>query len=228
VVTLTCSALFVDVLFYSALAPLLPGIERRLSLSAAQAGVLVGVYVLGTMTAMLPSLLLATHAGVKATLVLGLLLLAAASAGFGVAQSYEALLVTPFVLGAAGSAIWIGTLAWLMNTAPSGRRGEILGFAYGASAAGNVGGPLLGGIANAVGRAYTFAAAGLLALLMTLATLLIAAPRNDSSGRTSVGVALIRGIRARRCGGLLRVWASLPARWSRLGTRCLIGRSGSC
>jgi len=68
-------------------------------------------------------------------------------------------------------------MVWLLETAPSGRRGELLGFAFGVSEAGAIAGPVVGGLAAAAGRGLTFAAIALACLaLAALATRLPAPP----------------------------------------------------
>ena len=75
-----------DVTFYSAIAPLLPDYVSELGLSKAEAGILSAAYAAGTLIASLPAGLLATRAGPRRTVLVGLALLGVSSLVFGFAQ----------------------------------------------------------------------------------------------------------------------------------------------
>ena len=83
----------VDVMFYSAITPLLPSYVDDLDLTKSEAGVLSGSYAAGTMAASLPAGWLAARWGVRPTLLTGLALLAVSSVAFGFGESFELLTV---------------------------------------------------------------------------------------------------------------------------------------
>src|SRR5919109_2705069 len=118
---------FVDVVFYSAIIPLLPGYVRDLGLSKAQAGILSASYAAGTLIASLPAGLLAARIGPRRALVGGLMMLGFASLGFGFAHHVVLLDGARFVQGAGGAMCWSGALAWLVLTADESERGSVIG-----------------------------------------------------------------------------------------------------
>jgi MFS family permease len=160
---------FFDVVFFSAIAPLLPHYVSSLGLSKAQAGVLSACYAAGTLLFALPSGLLTARIGSRRTVIAGLLTLGAASVVFGFAREYVLLDVARLAQGASGALIWTGALTWLITNAPSGRRGGVIGTALGAAVAGALVGPALGALAGEVGTgpvfSGVFAIAALLAML---------------------------------------------------------------
>src|SRR5215212_1699799 len=137
---LTGAVVFLDTLFFSAIAPLLPRYADDFGLSKAAAGVLAGAYPAGTLVAAIPAVLVAMRIGVKGALLLGLGLLAVSSVAFGLGESIVVLDVSRFVQGAAGALCWSGSLAWLIGSAPVDRRGALIGTSLGMA----VGGSLLG------------------------------------------------------------------------------------
>jgi len=95
-------------------------------------------------------------------------MLAATSVAFGLVGTYGELLVTRFLQGTAGALCWASGIAWLVDVAPRRRRGEMIGIFSGASAAGAVLGPVVGGAAALIGRAEAFAGVAGLALLLAI------------------------------------------------------------
>jgi MFS family permease len=163
VLVLVSAIVLLDVLFYSAIAPLLPWYADTLHLTKSQAGLLSGSYALGTLLASLPAGWIAAHRGTRPTLLLGLGLLAASSIAFGFGTSYPVLVAARLVQGVAGAAAWAAALAWLVEVAPRERRGQLIGTTLGMGIAGAMGGPLLGALAEALGPALVFPAVAVVA-----------------------------------------------------------------
>src|SRR5436189_3324737 len=107
-------------MFFSALTPLLPHYVDDLHLGKAGAGVLQAMYPAGALVAGIPSGMAAARLGVKPTVLIGLLLLAATTVAFGLADSVWALDTARFVQGASSAFSWTGSLAWLVAAAPAG------------------------------------------------------------------------------------------------------------
>ena len=149
---------FFDVVFFSAIAPLLPDYVAELGLSKAQAGVLSASYAAGTLLFALPAGLFAARAGPRRTVIGGLLLLGVASVAFGFAHAFLLLDAARFTQGVAGALIWSGALTWLVTTAPPERRGSVIGTALGTAVAGALFGPALGALAAEVGTEKVFSA----------------------------------------------------------------------
>jgi MFS family permease len=155
---LASTVIFFDVVFYAAIAPLLPGYVADFDLSKAQAGVLAGAYAAGTLLASLPAGLVATRVGPRRTVIGGLLLLGVSSLFFGIGQDIALLDMARFAQGVAGALIWAGAMTWLITTAPPERRGSVIGTALGTAVAGALVGPALGALAAEVGTGSVFGA----------------------------------------------------------------------
>src|SRR3954454_6231064 len=153
---LTGAVVFLDTLFFSAIAPLLPRYADEFGLSKGAAGVLAGAYPAGTLVAAIPAVLVAMRIGVKGALLLGLGLLAVSSVAFGLGESVVVLDVSRFVQGAGGALCWSGSLAWLVASAPPNRRGELIGASLGLAVGGSLLGPALGTAAVEVGDGLVF------------------------------------------------------------------------
>lgn len=147
---------FFDVVFFSAIAPLLPDYVAELGLSKAQAGVLSAAYAAGTLVFALPAGLVAARVGPRKTVISGLLLLGVASVVFGFAHDFLLLDAARFTQGGAGALIWSGALTWLISAYPAERRGSIIGTALGTAVVGALVGPALGALAATVGTELVF------------------------------------------------------------------------
>jgi MFS family permease len=149
---------FFDVVFFSAIAPLLPDYVSDLGLSKAQAGVLSASYAAGTLAFSLPAGLVAASFGPRRTVIVGLLLLGVASVAFGFANEFLLLDAARFAQGGAGALIWSGALTWLISASPPERRGSVIGTALGTAVAGALLGPAIGALAATVGTEPVFSA----------------------------------------------------------------------
>jgi MFS family permease len=163
---LASAMVFFDVVFFSAIAPLLPDYVAELGLSKAQAGVLSASYAAGTLIFSLPAGLLAAHTGPRRTVIGGLLLLGVASVAFGFAHQFLLLDAARFTQGAAGALIWSGALTWLVTTAPPEHRGSVIGTALGTAVAGALFGPALGALAAEVGTELVFSSVLIVAVVL--------------------------------------------------------------
>jgi MFS family permease len=168
-----CAVGFLDTVFYAALTPLLPRLVDAFALSKPQAGLLTGAYALGAGVGALPAGLLALGRGVRAVVVAGLATVAASTALFGLADRLWLLDLARFAQGLGDAFAWTGALAWLIFVAPRERRGELIGMAIAAAIVGSLLGPVLGSSAALLGRAATFSAVALLALVLLAWALVI-------------------------------------------------------
>lgn len=158
--------IFFDVVFYAAIAPLLPDYVDDFGLSKAEAGILAAAYAAGTLLASLPAGLVATWAGPRRTVIGGLLLLGISSLVFGLAQEIVLLDGARFSQGVAGALIWSGALTWLITTAPPERRGSVIGTALGTAVAGALIGPVIGAVAAEIGTGVVFGAVLAISVLL--------------------------------------------------------------
>ncbi len=161
--------IFLDVVFFSAIAPLLPEYADELGLSDAQAGILSASYAAGTLLASLPAGYVASHFGPRKTVIAGLTLLGTASLVFGFADDILLLDGARFCQGAAGALVWSGALTWLIATAPEENRGSVIGTALGTAVAGALLGPALGALAGSIGTEIVFGSVLIIAFALAFA-----------------------------------------------------------
>jgi MFS family permease len=166
ILLLAGSVVFVDMLFFSALTPLLPHYAHTLGLGKTGAGVLTAAYPAGVLIGAIPSGAVAARVGVKPTVVIGLSTVAVCIVTFGLANRAWELYAARFVQGLASSFSWTGALAWLIAAAPADRRGTLIGTAFAAAVGGTLFGPVLGGIASLEGTGWTFAVIGVASLAL--------------------------------------------------------------
>jgi MFS family permease len=159
----------VDTMFFAALTPLLPHYVDELGLGKAGAGVLQAMYPAGALVAGIPSGMAAARFGVKPTVLIGLSILAVTTAAFGLADSTWSLDLARFLQGVSSAFSWTGALSWLVAAAPPGRRGRLIGSAFGAAIAGALFGPVVGAVASFTGTAPAFGGVALLAVALVAA-----------------------------------------------------------
>jgi MFS family permease len=198
-VLVVSAVVFVDTTFYAVIAPLLPTLAHELQLSKLSAGVMTASYPVGTLVGSLPGGVLAARVGPKQTVAAGLVLLAGSTIAFAFLHDAVALDSARFIEGLGGACSWAGGLAWIVaGTAPA-RRGAMIGRTLAAAIAGSLFGPVIGTLANAVGRRAAFSGVVIVALL------LIAETRRHPSHHVRSGQ------------GLSELWAALAGRGIRTG-----------
>src|ERR1700760_2479120 len=126
---LASAMVFLDLTFFTAIAPLLPEYVEDLHMSTAQAGILSAAYAAGPLAAALPGGYVASRFGPRRTVIWGLCGLGFVSLLFGFLKSAYPLDAARFIQGAAGALIWSGALTWLINTYPEEKRGSVIGAA---------------------------------------------------------------------------------------------------
>ena len=167
---------FVDTMFYAAVAPLLPALTRELHLSKASAGVLTAGYAAGMLVGSIPGGMLAARTGPRTTIYVGLFLMVVSSLAFGFIDDIAGLDAARFVQGFGGACTWSGSLAWLIGEVDVGRRGSAIGGALAAGIAGALFGPVIGTLAHAIGRAPVFSAVAVVAAALAVAVALLPSP----------------------------------------------------
>lgn len=163
---LASAMVFLDLTFFTAIAPLLPEYVDDLHMSTAQAGILSAAYAAGTLVAALPGGYVASRFGPRRTVIWGLCGLGFASLLFGVLDSTWPLVAARFIQGIAGALIWSGALTWIINSYPEDQRGQVIGTALGTAVAGSLLGPALGALAGTVGTEPVFAAVFVVSLTL--------------------------------------------------------------
>jgi len=189
---LASAMVFLDIVFFSAIAPLLPEYADDLGLTDAQAGMLSAAYAAGTLIASLPGGYVASRLGPRTTVIFGLGLLGVSSLVFGFAGQIGLLEAARFTQGIAGALIWIGAISWLVSVAPVERRGSVIGTALGTAVAGALLGPALGALAGSVGTEVVFGSVLFVSLfLAALAARLPDAEAPASQSLAEVGSTLL-------------------------------------
>jgi MFS family permease len=155
---------FFDTLFFAALTPLLPHYASTFGFGKTGAGILAAAFPAGAFVGALPSGMVAARVGPKPTVIVGLTVVAACTVLFGIAEQAWQLDVARFLQGFASAFSWTGGMAWLVSASPPGRRGTLIGTAFGTAVAGALFGPVLGGIAYVAGIGWTFTVVGVLSL----------------------------------------------------------------
>lgn len=187
--------IFVEVAFFEAITPLLADYRNRLDLTEGDAGILVGSYAVGSVLASLPAGFAASRIGPRRVIVGGLVVFGSSGAAFGLADPFGLLVVTRFLQGAAGAALWAGALTWMINSVPQERRGAVIGIALGTAVAGALFGPVIGALASEIGTEIVFS--GVFALSAVLLAVTLTIPDVTVRGASSLaGVA--RAIRSSR------------------------------
>lgn len=203
---LVCAVVLVDTMLYAALAPLLPRYVDELGLSKGSAGLLVAAYATGVLVGALPGGIAATRWGAKRAVLAGLVIVAAASIGFGLADGAWTLGLSRLLQGIGSALSWAGAFAWLVAGTPRHRRGEMLGSALGAAIFGALLGPAVGAAADVVGAAIAFGGVAVACAFLLVWALRTPGFPGEPVHMTTIGPAL----RERRLSGGLYLM-TLPA-----------------
>ena len=161
---------FVEAGLYSSITPLLPHYVRALPLSQGALGPLAGAYAAGLIAGAACAIGVGRRIGVRATLCLGLWILAGSSLAFGFASRIVLLDAMRFIAGIGAGFIWAAGIAWIVAVTPVERRGASIGAALGAGVAGTLLGPAIGVLAVGIGIDTTFAGVAAIVALLALAT----------------------------------------------------------
>jgi MFS family permease len=160
---------FLDVMFFTAITPLLPGYADDLGLSKAAAGVLSGAFAAGTLIASLPAGLMAARVGPRPTLLAGLALLGVSCVAFGFGEDIVVLDAARFAQGVSSALAWSGALTWVILASPESRRGAVIGGILGVAIAGELFGPAIGALADSVGTEVVFSCVAVVTVALGLA-----------------------------------------------------------
>lgn len=176
---LASTVVFLDVMFFTAITPLLPAYTDDLGLSKGAAGILSGSFAAGTLIASLPAGLMAARVGPRPTLLAGLALLGASCVAFGFADDIVVLDAARFGQGVSSALAWSGALTWVILAAPKSRRGSVIGGILGVAVAGELFGPAIGALADSAGTEVVFSCVALVAIALGVAAMRMPDPGRD-------------------------------------------------
>jgi MFS family permease len=216
IVAIAVAAVTIDSALLGLIAPLLPEIEQRTGAGDAALGLALAAYAVPIALLSLPLGRAADTVGRRTLLVAGLLFVAVGSVLVAISGSIGVLIAARAVQGVGSAASWISALVLVSDTALPGRRGEALGVALGATGAGSIAGPALGGVtADVLSFEAPFLIFCGLALALLVAALAVL-PREERRTASAMP-ALAAVVRATRSG--LGAWAAAIV----LGSSCLLG-----
>ncbi|WP_292365185.1 MULTISPECIES: MFS transporter [unclassified Methanoculleus] len=146
VLVLVVLVIFMDMMIYGLLIPVFPQYAPRLGVDEPVIGVVFGIYAAMLLLFSIPMGLLSDRVGRRPLIVVGMLLLALATALFGFSTTVTHLVVARTVQGVSAAATWSAGLALLADTCDPSRLGEKMGVALSAVGLGTVLGPVVGGL----------------------------------------------------------------------------------
>ena len=136
--------------------------------------------------------------GRRGLLIAGLALAAAGSVVIAASESIWPLMLGRVIQGVGSAASWIAALALVSDLARPGRRGEAIGVALGATSAGSIAGPALGGVtADLLSFAAPFLIVGGISVAIAVAATFLLPPERRTASRTpawaTIGARLDQG-----------------------------------
>jgi len=174
ILVLVVLVIFMDMLIYGLLIPVFPQYAPRLGVDEQVLGAVFGVYAAMLLFFSIPMGLLSDRVGRRPLIVVGMLLLALATALFGFSTTFTHLVVARTFQGVSAAATWSAGLALLADTCDPARLGEKMGVALSAVGLGTVLGPVVGGLLfEYAGYMATFLVPAVLAASVGLAVLAV-------------------------------------------------------
>lgn len=156
-------AIFLDMLIYGLVVPILPRFAEQLGANQTEIGLLFASYAVVLFIATPIFGALSDRIGRRGPMLWGLLGLAAATLLFAFADNFPMLVAARSLQGLAAAITWTSGLAIIADVYPSADRGRAMGMALSGQAAGVLLGPVIGGWLYQLGdyRLPFFVAAGL-------------------------------------------------------------------
>ncbi len=195
VIVIAVAAVTIDTALLGLIAPLLPEIGRRTGASEGALGASLAAYALPIVLLSLPLGRLADSVGRRGLLIAGLVLAAAGSGVIATSESIWPLMLGRVIQGVGSAASWIAALALVSDLARPGRRGEAIGVALGATSAGSIAGPALGGVtADLLSFAAPFLIVGGISLAIAVVATFVLPPERRTAPRTPAWATIRRSV----------------------------------
>lgn len=189
-------AIFVDILIYGMIIPILPHYTAALSIPTSGTGILFGSYAATLLLATPLCGILADRVGRRRTMVWGLSGLVSATLLLATAQSFVLLITARLLQGAAAAATWTAGLTLVADIFPIETRGRAMGTVMTGAALGMLVGPIFGGLLYEWGGYdLPFLIAACLALIDGLARVALLP---DTTPRSNTDISIITLLGHRR------------------------------
>lgn len=161
--------LFIDMLLYSLLIPIVPYFKEMLQPSSTMLGVLFSSYAVAMLIATPIFGPISDRVGRRTLLLIGLIGLAASTFLFAFADTMALLIIARFVQGVAAAATWPTALALLADLFPPKMRGAVMGTALTAISTGTLlGAPIGGWLFEMSGHRMPFLAAATFTVIILI------------------------------------------------------------
>jgi len=168
---LVSAVIFVDMITWLAVVPLIPLWQREYGLTSTQSGVLLSAYAIAVLVFAIPTGHLADRVGPRRLTLIGLAAFIIVVPALGFVSGFWAIFAVRLLQGFCSAIIWSAGLGWLAVALEGRARARSLIIANAAATTATVAGPVVGGpIVSAIGIEWTFGGLGvILALLMVWA-----------------------------------------------------------
>jgi DHA1 family multidrug resistance protein-like MFS transporter len=142
---LVSTLLFLDVVLWLAAVPLLPRWERELGLTKSEAGIVLGAYSLSILVFSLPLGRVADRIGAKRLTVAATVLFAVTAPALALADEFGELVAVRVTQGLFAATTWTAGLAWVIASAPPGRRARYVALTNASASVASFVAPVVGG-----------------------------------------------------------------------------------
>ncbi|WXG41820.1 MAG: MFS transporter [Candidatus Freyarchaeum deiterrae] len=156
ILVIVCICAFIDSLAYGIIIPFLPQYAISLGASDLEVGIIFASYALVQLVTVIPFGLMSDRYGRRPFMIMGMLLLGAASLLYPLARNVSMMILCRAVQGLAASATWSSATALVADMYPGKDKGAKLGLASGVTNMGSIAGPLAGGVISSVNFNYPF------------------------------------------------------------------------
>ncbi len=143
-----CGVIFIDMIGYGIIIPILPIYAESLGASASQIGFLFSSYSIVLLLTLLPFGLMVDKYGKKSFIVLGMLLLGISSILFATSHSLAQLVISRMLQGLSASCTWAAALPLAAAAVSESKRGLEMSSVTVATGLGTILGPVIGGLGN--------------------------------------------------------------------------------
>lgn len=207
-------AIFLDMLIYGLVVPILPRFAEQLGANQTEIGLLFASYAVVLFIATPIFGALSDRIGRRGPMLWGLLGLAAATLLFAFADNFPMLVAARSLQGLAAAITWTSGLAIIADVYPSADRGRAMGMALSGQAAGMLLGPVAGGWLYQLGdyRLPFFVAAGLAMLDGVLRVVLLKdLPEPKADGGLLSPFRMLRSRSLLLLAGVVVIGAGIPS-----------------